>query len=219
MDASIIITNYNYGLFLERCIRSCLNQKMPLGKEYEIIVIDDNSNDMSHEILKRFQGKIRYKVLDDNYGVAFASNVGIRMSDGRFVVRVDSDDYINEYMLLIQLLYLSYRTDYFGVSVDYYTVDLTGDKKIKIFSANDEPISCGIMYRKDLLVLEGLYDPNYRHREERELRLRLREKYTIGNIPIPLYRYRIHGENKTNDIKELKRIDNYLTKKYRSGSE
>ena len=46
MEVSIVITNYNYGAYLERSIRSCLNQKMPDGKKYEVIVVDDCSTDI-----------------------------------------------------------------------------------------------------------------------------------------------------------------------------
>ena len=50
MKISIIITNFNYGKFIERCIRSCINQNYSSGlrnlnKDYEIIIVDDCSND------------------------------------------------------------------------------------------------------------------------------------------------------------------------------
>ena len=204
MEVSIIITNYNYGDYLEKCLRSCLNQKMIHGKQFEVIVVDDCSNDHSGKILSNYSNEVKTIFLDENKGVAFASNEGIQHSKGRFVVRVDSDDYINEHMIMIQSLFLNTRSEFLGVSVDYLEVDRDGDKKLGYFSAISEPISCGIMYRKDLLIKEGLYNPDYRHREEKELRYRLQDKYTIGNIPIPLYRYRKHGNNKTENKVEPK---------------
>ena len=60
MKCSIIITNYNYGKFAERCIRSCLNQDFDKN-EYEIIFVDDNSSDGSVKIVKNFKDlKILY---------------------------------------------------------------------------------------------------------------------------------------------------------------
>ena len=215
MEVSIIITNYNYGDYLERCIRSCISQKMSSNKDYEVIVVDDNSTDHSKKILENYSKEIRCIQLSQNMGVAVASNEGIQSSKGRFVVRVDSDDYINEYMIMVQCLFLNTRSEYFGVSVDYYEVDKNGDKKLGYFSSLDEPISCGIMYRKDLLIKEGLYNPDFRHREEKELRYRLQDKYTIGNIPIPFYRYRKHGDNKTENKIELDQVDNSLDKQYK----
>ena len=54
MDISIIITNYNKAEFLSRSIRSALNQKHMMKKDYEIIVIDDYSKDNSVKIIKDF---------------------------------------------------------------------------------------------------------------------------------------------------------------------
>lgn len=212
MDVSIIITNYNYGIFLERCLRSCLSQHFSNGN-YEVVVVDDASTDMSREILKAHNNRIRTIFLPTNKGVGFASNEGIRVAEGQFVVRVDADDFINEYMILTQVLFLRNRPDYFGVSVDYMLVTPDGGKKTSLVSAAEEPISCGIMYRKDIFVQEGLYNPEYRHREERELRLRLSEKYKIGNIPIPFYRYRQHSKNKSKST-EFHEIEKELTVKY-----
>ena len=42
-----------------------------------------------------------------------------------------------------------------------------------------------------------MYNPKFRHREEEELRIRLGSKYTIYNLNLPLYRYRVHNDNKT----------------------
>ena len=46
MLASIIITNYNYGRYIGRCLRSCLKQTLPI-KDYEIIIVDDKSTNQS----------------------------------------------------------------------------------------------------------------------------------------------------------------------------
>ena len=59
------------------------------------------------------------------------------------------------------------------------------------------------MYRKDLLTKAGLYDPRFRHLEEEELRRRLGEVYRIHHLRIPLYRYRMHGANKTKRAEEM----------------
>ena len=60
MKISIIITNFNYGKFIERCIRSCINQNYSSGlrnlnKDYEIIIVDDCSNDDSKKKILRYK--------------------------------------------------------------------------------------------------------------------------------------------------------------------
>ena len=54
MKVSIIVTNYNYGRFIPRCLRSCLSQNFE-NKDYEILVIDDNSSDNSIKNLEQFK--------------------------------------------------------------------------------------------------------------------------------------------------------------------
>ena len=60
MLVSIIITNYNYGNYLHRCIRSCLNQSMPINN-FEVIVVDDSSKDNSNDIIEEYKV---YQILD-----------------------------------------------------------------------------------------------------------------------------------------------------------
>ena len=52
MKISILISSYNKGSFLEKCIQSCLNQKY---KDYEIILIDNESTDNTNSILKNIK--------------------------------------------------------------------------------------------------------------------------------------------------------------------
>ncbi len=54
MIASIIITNYNYEKYLARCLRSCLAQTVK--EDYEVILVDDKSNDKSNKIANEFLG-------------------------------------------------------------------------------------------------------------------------------------------------------------------
>ncbi len=53
------------------------------------------------------------------------------------------------------------------------------------------------MYDRIKFIKNGLYNKNFRHREEEELRIRLGSKYKLEYLHIPLYRYRMHSENKT----------------------
>ena len=57
-DVSIIVTNYNYAPYLQRCLRSVLNQE---SINHEVIVIDDCSIDNSLETLSVFKNDIKKK--------------------------------------------------------------------------------------------------------------------------------------------------------------
>jgi len=192
-DVSIIITNYNYGKYLSRAIRSCLNQ---VNVSHEVIIVDDCSTDDSFNRLDVFKDKVRVFKTEKNSGVSCAANLGIKNSLGQFIIRVDADDYVSSEMCYFMKKYLESNHDAFCVSCDYELVD-NYENLIERKYASKDNISCGIMYRKDLLIELGGYNSNFRHREEEELRKRLGEYYKIHHLNIPFYRYRMHKTNKT----------------------
>lgn len=81
-------------------------------------------------------------------------------------------------------------------------------------NSTEQPIACGIMFRKDFLYNIGLYDEAFRAREEEDLRLRWREKYNIYNIILPLYRYRMHQTNLTKNQDEMDKHQELLNTKH-----
>lgn len=192
-DVSIIITNYNYDKYITRCLRSCINQEIICP---EIIVVDDCSTDDSKDKIRPFIDKIKFIENKTNMGVAASSNIGLSSASGQFVIRVDADDFVNRYFCFLLRTYLIENLDAFCVSCDYFMVDEFENKLERKYAEKDN-ISCGIMYRKDLLIELGGYNAKMKHREEEELRERLGSKYKIHHLRIPLYRYRMHNNNKT----------------------
>lgn len=200
-SVSIIITNYNYGHYIERCIRSCLNQK---HIDCEVVVVDDCSTDNSVEIISKFSDDVVFLSTRVNSGVAVAANLGIENAKGRFIVRVDADDFIHDEMCFFLSRYLQVNRDAFCVSCDYFIVD-EYENKIERKYARVENVSCGVMYRKNIFIEAGRYNENMRHCEEEELRNRLGDFYKIHHLEMPFYRYRMHSSNKTKS-KDYKRI-------------
>lgn len=187
MDITVVIAVFNDEKHIERAIRSCLTQTLPMV-DYEIIVVDDGSTDSTPDILETYKIiGVRVITLKENVGVGSACNEGIKAARGRFVVRVDSDDYINEHLLEVQRLYLTLNKDMPAVACDYYLVD---EEETIVGRKNpiELPIACGVMFRKDKLLDVGLYK-DLRLWEERELFSRFVEKYGIYRIALPLYRY------------------------------
>ena len=216
MKVSIIITNYNYSKYIKRCIRSCISQSMD-KRDYEIIVIDDNSSDNSLNQIQEFKKNIKIIVNKKNLGVAKSVNKAIKFSKGKYFVRIDADDYMSNY--LITFLYGTFLVypNKFGVACDYYHVTDEGDKIERQINSREEPIACGIMYNKKKFIKSGMYNSEFKHREEEEIRNRLGKKYDIFNLNLPLYKYRMHKSNKTKSKSYLidfrKKIENLKTKK------
>ncbi len=95
---SVIIPYYNSKEFLRDCIESVTSQTY---KDFEIIIIDDGSNDGSAEILDEYSKT--YNNLHvyhfENAGVSYSRRRGILLSSGEYLVFVDSDDTINPNLL------------------------------------------------------------------------------------------------------------------------
>ena len=71
-----------------------MNQSMDRDK-YELIVIDDGSHDKSGYALDLFKEEIVLIKLEQNKGLPSALNEGIKASKGKYIIRVDSDDYVH----------------------------------------------------------------------------------------------------------------------------
>ncbi len=204
---SLIITTYNYAHFVERAIRSALDQSLS-KEQFEVIVVNDASTDKTAEILKNYEGDLRVFNLEENLGLSGARNFGVKKAKGQFVIFLDADDYIHRDLLKVQKLFLEENNTIDAVSTDYWLVDERG-LHLRHVNAEQEPIACGIMFRKDYLYTIGLYDEDFRAREEEDLRIRWHEKYGIYNIILPLYRYRMHGANLT---KGDEKMDHFAAK-------
>ena len=92
---SIIIPVFNSEEHLQQCIDSVINQSF---RDYELIIIDDGSQDDSGLICNKYAEKdCRIKVIHQkNQGVSSARNVGIESASGEWITFVDSDDYLAE---------------------------------------------------------------------------------------------------------------------------
>lgn len=204
IDTSVIITNYNHQNYLGRAVRSCMKQSLASDR-YEIIVVDDASTDQSKDIMVDFGDKIVPIYLKENVGVAEASNIGIRKALGNFVIRVDSDDYINENMLLFMTELMIANPDIGFVYSDHIRV---GEKEEFVERVSLNTVDklyrhgAGIMFRKSCLEAIGLYDKNFKNAEDVDLLTRYLKNFNGYYLRLPLYRYRRHAKNMTNDSAE-----------------
>jgi len=163
--------------------------------------VDDSSNDWSHEIIDSYGSFITKIYLKINVGLPKARNIGVKHAKGEYIVFLDSDDYVHRDLIYIESLFLEFNSDWQAVAVDYLLVD-DNEQVIRRNSCNENPIACGIMYRREKFIEEGLFDEAFRMHEDRDFRIRFTRKYQIQRIAIPLYRYRKHGNNLTSN-KEL----------------
>lgn len=118
---SIIIPLYNVEKYIEKCLLSIFDNKIIF--DCEIILIDDCSTDRSLSIAKNLlenQKNISYSILinDKNLGSALTRQKGLNIAIGKYVIFIDSDDYVeSDYLEKLYINAELYNADIMGCSV------------------------------------------------------------------------------------------------------
>jgi glycosyltransferase involved in cell wall biosynthesis len=105
---SVIIPTYNRAWCLARAVESVLNQNF---SDYELIVVDDGSNDETDLVLAPYGDALRV-IRQPNRGVSAARNAGIKAARGRWIALLDSDDHWLPDKLKAQIDWLTAHPDY-----------------------------------------------------------------------------------------------------------
>ncbi len=207
---TVYMPNFNYGCYIEKAVTSVLNQTF---YDWELLIIDDGSTDNSLEILKQFKNNKKIKIIrQKNKGLNTTNNIAIRLSNSKYIVRLDPDDYFDENYLLVVSKILDNDQDIGLVYPDYYTINekdeiinLVRNNKIdKKNSLKDiPPHGACTMFRKDILINIGTYDEMFRVQDGYDIWLKFIEKYNPYNVNLPLFYYRRHNNNSTNNEKKI----------------
>jgi glycosyltransferase involved in cell wall biosynthesis len=211
-ETAVIVPTYNRAKYLDRCLRSLLAQKN--YKNYEVICINDGSTDETNKVLEQYSDQVDILINERNMGLPFSLNKGIRFSKSQFIVRVDSDDYVSNNFLEYLTFAMKANPTFNAIACDYEVI--TSTDPAQIYNCAEKPIACGIMFRRDVLFDLGLYNENFLMHEDLELMQRFSKEYRIERLPIPLYRYRMHDENMTNNKAQSKHYISMLKNKEQS---
>ncbi len=213
---SVIIAAYNQEKYIGRCLRSLLQQNLS-NDLYEIIIVNDASDDRTSYALDLFcdPRKSIIKVINNknNLGLPSSLNKAIKFSNSKYIVRVDSDDWVSKDFLKILYIFLENNSYMDAIACDYI---ITNDKEeiLERKNCNNDPIACGIMFRKKQILEIGLYDENFYWNEEKDFRIRFEKKYKIHRLELPLYRYRKHFSNMTNNQNSVNLYNQKLKEKH-----
>ncbi len=186
-EISIVVPMFNSERFIETCVNSILNQTF---QDFELILIDDCSNDNTLEIVRKFDDP-RIKIYQQikNSGESSSRNLGLRISQGKYVYFMDHDDGIRP--KLLQTFFdaiegsnfdVVYMNSFFRTTDEWFTLDeskfqgwvrVPNNPKPRIMSTDlnqrlqDECISVGVLVqpwikiqRRDFLMNNHIYFPN-----------------------------------------------------------
>lgn len=199
---SVIMPVYNAAQYLAESMESILAQTYD---NFEFLVFNDGSKDNSLSIIQQYASRDpRIKVFDskENKGYLVHLNEGLRVAQGEYIARMDSDDISVTTRFEKQVALLSSENaDIVGSNVIFFSKDKESGKKSKQALYHREALiqmifSCPVyhptvMFRKTIVANgDYYYDQHYYPAEDYELWSRLLPKYSFRNIEEPLVFYR-----------------------------
>jgi glycosyltransferase involved in cell wall biosynthesis len=187
---SIIVPAFNEEKFLGNCLLSLREQEF---KDFEIIVVDNNSTDKTVEIAKKFGAIL---VSEKKQGVAFARNKGAKVAKGEVLAFTDADTILPKNWL--SRIKKEFEKDKelvaFGGSCEFYSGPISARLASKFllkpflildkfFSGGFNLMGCNMAIKREAFLRVGGFNENLKLNEDVEISYRLRE---IGKVKIDL---------------------------------
>ena len=176
MKFSFIIPIYNVEQYLDRCIRSIVNQTYD---DYEVILVDDGSTDSSYSICEKYAREYPQvkPYTKENGGVSAARNFGLDKAAGEYIIFVDSDDYIAPDTCSALLPYMEGAPDI--IRANAVRVE-NGEGLLRtVYRENTLPCT-GLQYLKEMMTLEQMPMAIWLNAYSREFLCREQLKFKEG---------------------------------------
>lgn len=224
---TVLLPAYNSGKYLATAVESILNQTL---RDIELVIIDDCSTDGTWNVIQDFSRKdprviaLRNEV---NSKEAVTLNRGIAVAKGKYIARMDHDDWSYPDRLAKQFDFMEKHP---GVGIcggtmvvcdgelrpnsqrRYATTDALIRKRIFRCSPFCHP---AVMIRREVLGKSGLYDPAYFPPNDYELYFRIGRHAQFANLPDALIKYRVLEKSITNhSTRRLEQLTIAIRNKY-----
>lgn len=205
---SIVIINHNYSKYVCKAIESALGQSY---QNIHVSVIDDGSTDNSVQIIRnRFQEKIQL-IEQDNSGIVYSRNKAIDIAEGKYIVQLDADDYLDEdYVKKCVALAESMKCDIVYTQLRYFGnvnfVSMFPDFDLEALK-HENYIACCALFSLDFIRESKILYDEYLSKlgyEDWDFALHLcLEGASAKLLDEPLYNYRKHKNDLSrNDAQE-----------------
>ncbi len=198
---------YNSAKYLPLAIESILNQ---IYKNFELIIIDDGSTDSSRKIMSQFARKDKRIIIlrnKTNLGICESLNKGLKQARGKYIARMDGDDWSYPGRLDKQLAFMKSHSDVVicGGAIEVCDENLkvknqrlypTSDKKIRERMLRLNPFAHpSIMYLKEAVIKAGCYNEKLATVEDYDLYFRLGNLGKFANLSEPLLKLRLRDNS------------------------
>lgn len=205
---SVILPVYNAENTVLDSVNSILKQSVA---DFELIIINDGSTDKSLDIIHSIVDS-RIKIVNqENKGLIYSLNHGIKIAKGKYLARMDADDISVSSRFENQINFLNTNEDYVLCSSSRYIfIEKIGDSNriekvpqtdslIRIFSIFNSPFTHpAAMFRRDVVVENNIkFDENYKYAEDYKFWIDLLQHGKGYNFAEPLIYYKININGQT----------------------
>jgi GT2 family glycosyltransferase len=216
IQISIIILNYNGRKWLKKCLDSILNSDFN-KKNYEVIVVDNNSPDNSIEIAKKSNVKIIEN--KENLGFAEGNNIGMRKAKGDYIVLFNNDlivekNWLKKAFSIMEenkkigalggkIFYKKTSEEWFGGAKIHFGGLVNHHYLSNNIGESDYMVGAAVMFRKSVLDKIGLFDKRFfLYSEDIDLGKRIRKnKYKVIYNP-ELISYHMIEKDRVSSVQE-----------------
>ncbi len=226
MKVSVVMSVFNAEKYLKEAVESILNQTF---HDFEFIIINDCSTDLSSSILSDFANTDNRIVLlsnESNMGLTKSLNKGLDIAKGEYIARMDSDDISVSTRLEKQVLFLDQHPEYSFVSCIGQYIDENGtfeqlrkfpetnDEIYKMMPKVDAVMHPGVMFRRADIEKIGNYCEDFRVVQDYDLWFRgMAAGYKFYNIQEPLLLFRRNESYNKRKSKSYRLVDFAVRKK------
>jgi glycosyltransferase involved in cell wall biosynthesis len=220
---SVVIPCYNQAHYLGEAIESVLAQSYPY---FEIVVIDDGSTDNTSEVAGRYP-RVRC-IRQDNQGLSAARNIGLRHSEGEYVIFLDADDRLLPEALEAGIECLKTHPECAFTFGSYRLIASDGsflkqrrqpvvdkDSYAALLQRNYIGVPAVVMYRRAVFASVGGFDASVDASADADMYLRIARRFVVCGHEKVVADYRQHGVNMSGDPARMLRASLTVLRKQR----
>ncbi len=217
MEITVLMPVYNGEKFLEAAIDSILQQSF---EDFEFLIINDGSTDKTKEIILSYNDKrIRYWENEKNIKLIATLNLGISLSNGKYIARMDADDISEPNRLQHQYVFMEANPDVGLLGTWYETFTEQGLGGIARYVAEHEEIKFKQLYqiqvshgtcmiRKEVLQKYNMeFDPKCAHAEDYDLFTRMSKVTKLSNLQYVGYKVRHHEDEVSRKFADIQLLN------------
>ncbi|MBE5320610.1 glycosyltransferase [Pedobacter sp. MR2016-19] len=207
---TVLMPVYNAEKYLDEALCSILNQTFTA---FELLIINDGSSDHTENIIKKHADeRITYLKNSENQGIVKSLNIGINLSKGKYIARMDADDIAKPTRLQQQVDFMLANPEYKLCGSQAIAIDENSEAQFQInIPCEYNEIRVQMLFKNtfihpavmlDTQIAKSiLYSIHYQYAEDYYLFSQITLNYKVANLNDHLLYYRVHSENITSKKK------------------